>query len=109
MTIYVVVKDTSDNNVHVGSKVLGAYSTEEGAINRVNEEYASYVDAQKDNPSLTESCYITNELVHFKNDDVINLSKEACPEPDCFFHQTDESIYCMGFIEGYKLARAQNT
>jgi hypothetical protein len=25
-----------------------------------------------------------------------------------FFHHTDESIYSMGFVEGYEVARAQN-
>ena len=98
MEIYIVVKETKNKDV-----ILGVYSTEKLAVTRIGDAYEEFFNAQQANPSLEERCYIVKQTVNFENNDVEELAKKACPEPDSFFHQTDESIYCMGFIDGFNM------
>ena len=52
--------------------------------------------------------YVDTLPLKITGDDVIVLAKEKCPDEGAFFHATDETIYCMGFIEGYETAIAKN-
>jgi hypothetical protein len=52
--------------------------------------------------------YVDTLPLKIAGDDVTILAKEKCPEEGAYFHQTDDSIYCMGFIEGYETAIAKN-
>lgn len=102
MKVYVVVQESSMNNKCIGSKVLGVFHNTSDAIECLNTAYDKFVNAQLKDDTLRQSCYISDMSLTIANDEVINLAKEFCPKPDGFFHQTDESIYCMGFIEGYE-------
>lgn len=109
MQVYVVVKETSSNNVNIGSQVLGVFRNEHDAVECVNNAYDAFVIGQVTDDTLRMSCYLSIQDLILATNDVMSAAKDSCPEPDSFFHQTDESIYCMGFVEGYELARAQNT
>jgi hypothetical protein len=104
MKVYVVVRETN-----TGSQVLGVFPNEHDAVECVNKAHERFALAQLKDDTLRESCYITDQFLIIRDDTAINLAKDNCPKPDGFFHQTDESIYCMGFVEGYETAIAKNT
>jgi len=110
MKVYVVVKESSSSNTIVTSSyVLGVFIDETSAINCIDDAYQKYVIARDNDSTLLESCYISEKYLTITDDTPINLAKDKCPKPDGFFHQTDESIYCMGFIEGYECKLATVT
>jgi hypothetical protein len=109
MTIYVVVKDTSSNNVSIGSTVLGVFHNSHDAVECVNKAYDELVVNQVADDTLRESCYISEQQLVIATNDVISAAKDYCPEPDCFFHQNDDTIYSMGFVDGYEFATIKNT
>lgn len=105
MKVYVVVKETSSNNMFTGSTVLGVFADEISAKECVKKAYERYILAKNKDNTLQENCYITNEFLTIADDDdAIILAKNACPKPDSFIHTTEESIYCKGFLEGYEHA-----
>jgi hypothetical protein len=109
MQVYVVVKETSSNNVNIGSQVLGVFPNEHDAIECVNNAYDQLIIGQVTDDTLRESCYISKQNLIITTNDVMSAAKDSCPEPDCFFHQTDESIYSMGFADGHEFATVKNT
>ena len=109
MQLYVVVKETSSNNVNIGSQVLGVFPNVHDAVECVKNGYDALLIGQVTDDTLRESCYISKQNLIITTNDVMSAAKDSCPEPDCFFHQTDESIYCMGFADGYEVAKAKNT
>lgn len=108
MKVYVVVKETSSNNVDTGSQVLGVFPNEHDAVECVNNAYDELFIGQVTDDTLRMSCYISEQHLTIATNDVMSAAKDSCPEPDSFFHQTDESIYCMGFVEGYEVATVKN-
>ena len=104
MKVYIVVKETSSNNMFTGSSVLGVFADEISAKECANKAYERYVLAKSKNNTLKQNCYITDSFLTISDDTAINLAKNACPKSDGFFHQTNESIYCTGFLEGYEHA-----
>jgi hypothetical protein len=109
MKVYVVVQESSVNNKCIGSQVLGVFHDTHDAIECLNKAYDKFSTAQLKDDTLRQSCYISEQSFSIVPDEVIHLAKEFCPKPDGFFHQTDESIYCMGFIEGYECKLATIT
>jgi hypothetical protein len=108
MKVYVVVKESSSDSTVTGSVVLGVFADENSAIECVNTAHEKYVHAKLKDSSLRETCYITDTFLHVKDDNIINLANSACPKPDEYFHQTDETIFCEGFISGYVHATAKD-
>lgn len=109
MQVYVVVEETSSNNVNIGSQVLGVFLNEHDAVECVNNAYDAFVIGQVTDDTLRMSCYLSIQDLILATNDVISAAKDSCPKPDSFFHQTDESIYCMGFVEGYEVAISKST
>ena len=104
MKVYIVVKESSSNNMFTGSSVLGVFADLTSAQICANNAHERYVLAKSNDNTIQENCYITDELLTIADDAAINLAKNACPKSDGFFHQTNETIYCNGFIEGYEHA-----
>ena len=108
MKVYIVVKETSSNNMFTGSSVLGVFADLTSAKEWANKAHKQYVFAKSKDNTLQENYYITDSFLAIADDDAINLAKNACPKSDGFFHQTNESIYCKGFIEGFEHAVIKN-
>jgi len=104
MKVYIVVRETSSNNMFSGSSILGVFADETSAKQCANNAHERYVLAKSNDNTIQENCYITDELLTIADDAAINLAKNACPKSDGFYHQTNETIYCTGFIEGYEHA-----
>ena len=104
MKVYIVVKETSSNNMFIGSSVLGVFADEISAKECVKKAYERYILAKSKDNTLQENCYITNEFLTIADDDAIILAKNVCPKPGSFDHVFEETIYCKGFIEGYEHA-----
>lgn len=104
MKVYIVVRETSSNNMFTGSSVLGVFADEMSAKQCASKAYERYVLAKSKDNTLQENCYITDSFLSIADDDAINLAKNACPKSDSFIHTTEESIYCKGFLEGYEHA-----
>ena len=99
MKVYIVVKESSSNNMFTGYSILGVFADETSAKQCAKKAYERYLSAKSKDNTLQENCYITDSFVTIADDTAINLAKNACPKTDGFFHQTNESIYCTGFIE----------
>jgi len=108
MKVYIVVKETSSNNMFTGSSILGVFADETSAKQCASKAYERYILAKSKDNTHQENCYITDEFLTIADDYAINLAKNACPKSDGFFHQTNESIYCTGFLEGYEHAVVQH-
>lgn len=108
MKVYIVVKESSSNNMFTGSSILGVFADETSAKECANKAYEKYVFAKSKDSTLQENCYITDEFLTIADDDAINLAKNACPKSDRMEHLTLESIYCKGFLEGYEHAFTKN-
>jgi hypothetical protein len=108
MKIYIVVKESSSNNMFTGSSVLGVFADLISAKQCASKAYELYLLAKSKDNTLQENCYITDEFLTIANDDAIILAKNACPKPDSFIHTTEETIYCKGFIEGFEHAVVQH-
>ena len=108
MKVYIVVKETSSNNMFTGSRILGVFADEISAKECANKAYERYVLAKCKDNTLQENCYITDEFLTIANDDAIILAKNACPKSDKMEHATVETIYCKGFIEGFEHAVIKN-
>jgi hypothetical protein len=104
MKVYIVVRETSSNNIFTGSSVLGVFADLTSAQLCASKAYEVYVLAKSKDNTLQENCYITDSFLTIADDDAINLAKNACPKSDRMDHLTDESIYCKGFIEGFEHA-----
>jgi hypothetical protein len=104
MKVYIVVKETSSNNIYTGSSVLGVFADLTSAKQYANKAHEQYVFAKSKDNTLQENCYITDSFLTIADDDAINHAKNACPKSDGFFHQSNESIYCKGFTEGFEHA-----
>jgi hypothetical protein len=85
MKVYVVVKDSSSNNVNIGSTVLGVFHNSHDAVECVNKAYDKLIIDQVTDDTLRESCYISEQHLIIATNDVISAAKDSCPEPDCFF------------------------
>lgn len=109
MKISVVVEERFKDGAMIGSTVLGVFFNKEQTDACINQAYEKFVEEQSHDESLDKRVYVDTLPLKITGDDVIVLAKEKCPDPDAFFHQTDESIYCMGFIEGYETAIVKNT
>ena len=108
MKVYIVVRETSSNNMFTGSRILGVFADEISAKECANKAYERYVLAKSKDNTLQENCYITDEFLTIADDDAIILAKNACPKSDRMEHSTLESIYCRGFLEGYEHAVIKN-
>lgn len=108
MKVYIVVRETSSNNMFTGSSILGVFADETSAKQCANKAYERYILAKSKDNTHQENCYITDKFLTIADDDAINLAKNACPKSDGFFHQTNETIYCTGFLEGYEHAVVQH-
>jgi hypothetical protein len=108
MKVYIVVKETSSNNMFTGSSVLGVFADETSAKQCTSKAYELYMLAKSKDNTHQENCYITDSFLNIADDDAINLAKNACPKSDSFIHTTEESIYCKGFLEGYEHAVIKN-
>lgn len=108
MKVYIVVKESSSNNMFTGSRILGVFADEISAKECANKAYERYVLAKSKDNTLQENCYITDEFLTIAADDAIILAKNACPKSDRMDHLTEESIYCKGFIEGFEHAVIKN-
>jgi hypothetical protein len=108
MKVYIVVKESSSNNMFTGSSVLGVFADETSAKQCASKAYELYLLAKSKDNTHQENCYITDEFLTIADDDAINLAKNACPKSDKLDHYTEESIYCKGFIEGYEHAVVQH-
>jgi hypothetical protein len=108
MKVYIVVKESSSNNMFTGSSVLGVFADEPSAKECAKKAHDLYVLAKSKDNTHQENCYITDSFLTIADDDAINLAKNACPKSDGFFHQTNETIYCNGFLEGYEHAVIKN-
>lgn len=104
MKVYIVVKETSSNNMFTGSSVLGVFADLTLAKECAKKAHDLYVLAKSKDNTHQENCYITDEFLTIADDDAINLAKNACPKSDMMDHLTEESIYCKGFIEGFEHA-----
>jgi len=104
MKVYIVVRETSSNNMFTGSSVLGVFADETSAKQCKSKAYELYLLAKSKDNTHQENCYITDSFLTIADDDAINLAKNVCPKSNGFFHQTNETIYCTGFIEGYEHA-----
>lgn len=108
MKVYIVIKEASSNNMFTGSSILGVFADLTSAQLCANNAYERFVLAKSKDNTLQENCYITDEFLTIADDTAINLAKNACPKSDGFFHLTNESIYCTGFVEGYEHAVIKN-
>lgn len=108
MKVYIVVRETSSNNMFTGSSVLGVFADETSAKQCTSKAYELYMLAKSKDNTHQEKCYITDSFLTIADDDAINLAKNACPKSDSFIHTTEESIYCKGFIEGFEHAVVQH-
>ena len=104
MRVFIVVKESSYNNMFTGSSVLGVFADETSARQCASNAYESYLHAKSKDNTLQENCYITEEFLNIADDDAIILAKNACPKCDRLTHLTEESIYCKGFKEGFEHA-----
>jgi len=109
MKISVVVEERFKDGTMVGSTVLGVFFNKEQTDACINQAYERFVQEQSHDDSLDKRVYIDTLPLKITGDDVTILAIEKCPKEGAFFHQTDESIYCMGFIEGYETAIVKNT
>ena len=108
MKVYIVVRETSSNNMFTGSSVLGVFADLTSAQLCASKAYELYMLAKSKDNTHQENCYITDSFLTIADDDAINLAKNACPKSDSFIHTTEESIYCKGFLEGYEHAVIKN-
>ena len=108
MKVYIVVRETSSNNMFTGSSVLGVFADETSAKECAKKAHDLYVLAKSKDNTHKENCYITDSFLTIADDDAINLAKNACPKSDSFIHTTEETIYCKGFIEGFEHAVVKN-
>lgn len=108
MKVYIVVRETSSNNMFTGSSILGVFADLTSAQLCASKAYEVYVLAKSKDNTHQENCYITDSFLTIADDDAINLAKNACPKSDSFIHTTEESIYCKGFLEGYEHAVIKN-
>jgi hypothetical protein len=104
MKVYIVVKESSSNNMFTGSSILGVFADETSAKQCASKAYELYLIAKSKDNTHQENCYITDEFLTIRDDTAINLAKNACPKPESFVHTTEESIYCKGFLEGFEHA-----
>ena len=104
MKVYIVVRETSSNNMFTGSSVLGVFADLTLAKECAKKAHDLYVLAKSKDNTHQENCYITDSFLTIADDDAINLAKNACPKSDRMDHLTKESIYCKGFLEGYEHA-----
>jgi hypothetical protein len=104
MKVYIVVRETSSNNMFTGSSILGVFADEMSAKECANKAYELYLLAKSKDNTQQENCYITDSFLTIADDNAINLAKNACPKSDRMDHLTEESIYCKGFIEGFEHA-----
>ena len=104
MKVYIVVRETSSNNMFTGSSVLGVFADETSAKQCTSKAYELYLLAKSKDNTHQENCYITDSFLTIADDDAINLAKNACLKSDRMDHLTKESIYCNGFLEGYEHA-----
>jgi hypothetical protein len=108
MKISVVVEERFKDGTMLGSTVLGVFFNKEQTDACINQAYEKFVEEQSHDESLDKRVYVDTLPLKITGDDVIVLAKEKCPDEGAFFHATDETIYCMGFIEGYETAIAKN-
>lgn len=108
MKVYIVVRETSSNNMFTGSSVLGVFADETSAKQCTSKAYDIYMLAKSKDNTYQEKCYITDSFLTIADDDAINLAKNACPKSERMDHLTEESIYCKGFIEGFEHAVIKN-
>ena len=108
MKVYIVVRETSSNNMFTGSSVLGVFADETSAKQCTSKAYELYLLAKSKDNTHQENCYITDSLLSIADDDAINLAKNACPKSERMVHLTEESRYCKGFIEGFEHAVVKN-
>lgn len=108
MKISVVVEEKFKNGTMIGSTVLGVFFNKEQTDACINQAYEKFVEEQSHDESLDKRVYVDTLPLNIAGDDVIILAKKKCPDVDAFFHATDETIYCMGFIEGYETAMVKN-
>ena len=112
MKVYIVVRETSSNNMFTGSSILGVFADLISAKECANKSHERYVVAKSKDNTHQENCYITDSFLNIADDDAINLAinlaKNACPKSERMDHLTEESIYCKGFIEGFEHAVIKN-
>ena len=108
MKVYIVIRETSSNNMFTGSSVLGVFADETSAKQCTSKAYELYMLAKSKDNTHQEKCYITDSFLTIADDDAINLAKNACPKSERMDHLTEESIYCKGFIEGFEHAVIKN-
>lgn len=104
MNVHIVYKEISSETLNHNFSILDVFFSNEKAVECVEKEYESFVLKQKEDPTYNQQCFIVERTLLIENDEVVNLAIKACPKPEHFFHQTDESIYCAGFIDGYHTA-----
>lgn len=106
MRVYVVVRESSSNNSKTSSQVLGVFPNEELAVECINNAYEVFMTTQEKDDTLVQHCYISEEYLFISTADTIDKVKmksiESCPDKDAFYHMTDESIYCMGYLDGHE-------
>ena len=108
MKVYIVVRETSSNNMFTGSSILGVFADLIAAKECANKSHERYVVAKSKDNTHQENCYITDSFLSIADDDAINLAKNACLKSERMDHLTKESIYCKGFIEGFEHAVIKN-
>jgi hypothetical protein len=107
MKISVVVEERFKDGTMLGSTVLGVFFNKEQTDACINQAYEKFVEEQSHDESLDKRVYVDTLPLKIVGDDVTILAKEKCPDEGAYFHQTDDSIYCMGFIEGFETAVAK--
>jgi hypothetical protein len=68
MKVYIVVRETSSNNMFTGSSVLGVFADEISAKECVKKAYERYVLAKSKDNTHQENCYITDSFLNISDD-----------------------------------------